>query len=304
MFLTLQTFLSLRVSMNMRKVTILIAVLIVLPLYVRCTIHYVDGEKGDDSNNGKSVTSPFASIKTCIDALANPGDECHIRGGRYHQSEFKISSKLGSPSQPFIIRAYEEEIPIIDGTIPLKPTGNSAWKRTEDGMYKAKIEQDIWQLFVDGEMMTNARWPNALWSDRTVFLNKHWAKSDKSSTRGTMVDSGEKNLAGSGLNGTGAMAILNIGSFNTFTAIVKHHAPGQNFFTYPDTFGEIKFKASQNQYFLEDKLEFLDQVGEWFYNKNSKTVYVKTLDGKSPEGRIRGKVKEWILWHCLNLLPF
>ena len=119
-----------------------------------------------------------------------------------------------------------------------------------------------------------------------------------------MVDSDEKNLAGSGLNGTGAMAILNIGSFNTFTAIVKHHAPGQNFFTYPDTFGEIKFKASHNQYFLEDKLEFLDQAGEWFYDKNTKAVYVKTLDGKSPEGRIRGKVKEWILWYCLNFSPF
>ena len=278
--------------MNMKEVTILIAVLVVLPLHVKCTVYYVDGEKGDDLNNGESVTFAFATIKTCIDALTNPGDECHIRGGRYHQSEYKISGKRGSPLQPIIIRGYQEEIPIIDGTIPLKPIGNSAWKRTKDGLYTAKIERDIWQLFVDGEMMTNARWPNALWSDRTVFLNTHWAKSDKSSTRGKMVDSGEKNLAGSGLNATGAMAILNIGSFNTFTAIVKDHAPGQNFFTYPDTFGDIKFKASHNQYFLEDKLEFLDQAGEWFYDNNTKTVYVKTLDGKSPEGRIRGKVEE------------
>lgn len=45
------------------------------------------GEKGDDLNNGESVTFAFTSIKTCIDALTNPGDECHIRGGHYHQSE-------------------------------------------------------------------------------------------------------------------------------------------------------------------------------------------------------------------------
>ena len=264
----------------------------VLPLYARGTFYYVDGENGDDSNNGESVSSAFASIKICFNALANPGDECQIRGGRYHQSEFQISGKRGSSSKPIIIRGYKEEIPIIDGTIPLKPIGNSAWKRTKDGIYMAKIEQDVWQLFVDGDMMTNARWPNALWSDRTIFLNKHWAKSAKSSTRGKMVDSGAKNLAGSGLNATGAMAILNIGSFNTFAAIVEDHAPGQNFFTYPDTFGDINFKASHNQYFLEDKLEFLDQAGEWFYDKNTKTLYVKTLDGKSPEGRIRGKVEE------------
>ena len=153
------------------------------------------------------------------------------------------------------------------------------------------IEQDIWQLFVDDEMMTNARWPNALWSDKTVFLSTHWAKSHKTSKRGKMVDSGQKNLAGSGINVEGAMAILNIGSFNTFTAVVRSHSPGQNFFTYDYTFGDIKFKPSHNQYFLEDKLEFLDNVGEWFYDKRSKTVYVKTPDGKSPQGRIRGKVK-------------
>jgi len=108
-----------------------------------------------------------------------------------------------------------------------------------------------------------------------------------------MIDNGEQNLAGSGLNATGAMAILNIGSFNTFTAIVKSHTTGQNFFTYHDTFGKIDFKPFQNQYFLEDKLEFLNKAGEWFYNKNTKTVYVKTLDGKSPEGRIRGKVQTY-----------
>ena len=140
--------------------------------------------------------------------------------------------------------------------------------------------------------MTNARWPDSLWSDKTIFLNKYWGKSSKRSKRGKMVDNGEQNLAGSGLNVTGAMAILNIGSFNTFTAIVKSHTTGQGFFTYDDTFGNINFKPFQNQYFLEDKLEFLNKAGEWLYDKNTKTVYVKTLDGNSPEGRIRGKVSK------------
>ncbi|KAL9965297.1 hypothetical protein ACROYT_G029075 [Oculina patagonica] len=287
----------------MKGIILLTAFLMVVPFYVSGTVYYVDSENGDDSNNGESVGLAFTTIKTCIDALTNPGDECHIRKGRYHQSEFQISGKRGTPSQPIIIRGYQDEIPIIDGTIPLKPKGKSIWKRRKDGTYYAKIDQDIWQLFVDGEMMTNARWPNALWSDKTVFSNKYWAKSAKSSTRGKMVDSGAKNLAGSGLNATGAMAILNIGSFNTFTAIVKDHAPGKNFFIYPDTFGEIKFKAGHNQYFLEDKLEFLDNAGEWFYDKSTKTVFIKTLDGKSPEGRIRGKVQTYAftISNCQNL---
>ncbi len=274
----------------MKETIKLTAILILVPLYVSGTIYYVDGNGGDDSNDGRSTTSAFANIKTCIDTLRNPGDECQIREGRYHQSQFQISGKTGEADNPMIIRGYGNEIPIIDGTIPLTPT--AGWIDEGSGTFSAQIGQDIWQLFVDGEMMTNARWPNALWSDKTVFLNEYWGKSAKNSTRGTMNDNGKQNLAGSGLNATGAMAILNIGSFNTFTATVEGHKPGQNNFTYDDTFGTINFKPSriQNQYFLEDKLEFLDNPGEWFYNNTTRTVYVKTPDAASPAGRIRGKV--------------
>lgn len=63
-------------------------------------------------------------------------------------------------------------------------------------------------------------------------------------------------------------------------------------FTYEDDFGSsLNFKPKNNQYFLEDKLEFLDNPGEWFYDKSSKTLYVMTLSGSSPEGSdVRGKV--------------
>ena len=67
---------------------------------------------------------------------------------------------------------------------------------------------------------------------------------------------------------------------------------GSDRFTYHDDFGPtLNFKPKNNQYFLEDKLEFLDNPGEWFYDKNDGTLYVMTPDGGSPEGRdVRGKV--------------
>jgi hypothetical protein len=79
----------------------------------------------------------------------------------------------------------------------------------------------------------------------------------------TRADNGVKNLAGSGINVTEAMAILNIGSFKTFVAKVQSHAPGTTFFTYHNTFGQYHSKTKLNQYFLEDKLELLDQPGEY-----------------------------------------
>ena len=223
-----------------------------------------------------------------MDKISNPGDECVIPKGRYHE-HVTLTNKHGTPDKPIVIRGLGDEYPVIDGTIQLRPKGG--WVKDKSGAYKAVIDQDIWQLFIDGEMMTNARWPNALWSSKTVFNSSYWAKSSKLSTRGVMVDDGSKNLAGSGLNATGAMAVLNIGSFDTFTAIVQSHKRGSASFTYDDKFGPIKFKPVLNQYFLEDKLEFLDVPEEWFYDQDTRTVYVMTPDGRSPEGRdVRGKV--------------
>lgn len=228
------------------------------------------------------------TIQSCVDQLTAPGDECVIPGGR-HLERVTVTNKHGTPEKPIIIRGILDEYPIIDGTVQLKPKGE--WVKDDSGAFKAVIDQDIWQLFIDGEMMTNARWSNALWSNKTVFNASYWAKSSTLSTRGVMVDDGSKDLAGSGLNATGAMAVLNIGSFNTFTAIVQSHKPGNASFMYKDTFGRIKFVPGANQYFLEDKLEFLDQPEEWFYDKTTRTLFVMTADGKSPEGRdVRGKV--------------
>ena len=117
------------------KEFILLAAVIALPVCVSGTTYYVDGSNGDDSNVGDSLDSAFATIKACIDVLKEPGDECHIRAGRYHQTGFQISGKAGTQSQPIVIRGYGDEIPIIDGTVPLKP--RKGWKYNRNtGIYR------------------------------------------------------------------------------------------------------------------------------------------------------------------------
>ena len=82
---------------------------------------------------------------------------------------------------------------------------------------------------------------------------------------------------------------------------------GGDRFTYRDDLGaKLNFKPKNCIYFLEDKLEFLDNPGEWFYDKTSRTLYVMTPDGGSPEGRdVRGKVLKHlhfciVIWYTLN----
>ena len=127
-------------------------------------------------------------------------------------------------------------------------------------------------------MQINARWPNAFWYD--YFDYTKWAFADSNSTfdpttgKGVIVDNGTQGLAKSGLNATGAIAILNIGSWITWAGLVEKHNPDGNSFAFnlqQQLTGHVKFHGQDSRYFLEDKLEFLDTPSEWFYDKNSRS---------------------------------
>ena len=167
----------------------------------------------------------LGTIQACVDNLQKPGDECVVQPGRYHEN-VTIMNKHGTKEDPIIIRGDPSGTTTVDGTIPLHPT---KWEKFAEGAYKTVLKQDIWQLFIDGEMMTNARWPNALWSDKSIFDSQNWAHSSTQSTRGLMIDGGGSHkLAESGLDATGAMAVLNVGSFCTFTRRVLKHQIGKS----------------------------------------------------------------------------
>ena len=235
----------------------------------------------------------YTTISACVNDT-NAGDSCLVRNGRYHE-EIIITDK-----EDIAIKGYQDERPIIDGTIVLKPDNGKKWHFAKWKKFcHAKIQRslagkEIFQLFLDGEMMTNARWPNALWKDKTVFYEQYWGHSDPSSTRGMMVDTGE--LAASGLNMTGAMAVLNVGSFNTFVKPVLWHEPGTNNFTYEDDFGKIKFNPKENRYYLDSSYQLLDNPGEWHFDKSKKYLRFIPFNGTCPDGnsdRLRGRVIDY-----------
>ena len=47
--------------------------------------YIVDTVNGNDVNSGETINDPFKTIARCVTALANPGDECLIRAGYYHE---------------------------------------------------------------------------------------------------------------------------------------------------------------------------------------------------------------------------
>ena len=273
----------------------LLKILAILFLHSEATEYFVS-VNGDDNNHG-SLENPWRHVQKAITVLT-PGDVCTIRGGVYNE-EVAISGLQGTKENPITFRSYPGETVTFDGTMPI----TSSWKKYKDNIYVTTLDEDIWQLFVDGEMQINARWPNAFWYDYSVFDYTKWgfadAKSmfDQTTGKGVLVDNGTQGLAKSGLNATGAIAILNIGSWMTWAGSVEKHNPGEDNFAFvlqQDLTGYVKFHGQNSRYFLEDKLEFLDAPSEWFYDMNTKKLYLWTCDSDQPGTHdIRGKVSTY-----------
>ena len=263
----------------------------------KATTYYVDGSRGKDEYDGLSLRTAFKTIQKFVDVSLSM-DSCLIRKGRYHE-EVTISQKAN-----LTISGYEKEKVIMDGTVVLKPE-EGIWSLDTDGICSGTINVDVYQLFLDEDMMTNARWPNAVWKEnkdkeRTVFDEAYWGHSDSASTPGMMVDR-EGILGSSNLDMTGAMAVLNTGSWVTFVKPVTSHAQGSNSFQYVDDFADnsaYHFKAGNNRYYLDSKRNLLDNPGEWHFDQITKVLSFMPYDGSCPDpssNRVRGRTLDYAM---------
>lgn len=261
------------------------------------TSYYV-APNGDDANPG-SIERPFATIQHGASRL-EAGDVLYVRGGRYHES-VRLDGLNGRAGEPIRIRAYPGESVLLDGSVRI----STEWSRHEGAIFRARLDQDVWQLFVGDETMISARWPNARWEDGSIWdQERTWAHQASESTYGRMVNDPEfQDLAGAGVDFTDAIVILNIGAWNTFATRVTSHERGSGSFTYPTDLWERlarddywELRRDHSWYFLEGSLEMLDAPGEWVYQPASKSLYFWPPDGNAPDGlEIRGKVLTYAL---------
>ena len=245
---------------------------------------------GDSANVG-SFNYPFSSIQQAANVM-NAGDICYIRQGVYHEN-IKLESKDGSSGSPIVFSAYNDERVVLDGTVPI----NSTWSIFNGNIWVAEIDYNIWQLFVDYQEMVMARWPNAFFEDGSIWdKESNWAHGtidldENAYENGMMIDNphGEISLENIGFNVEGATAILNVGSFKTYTREILNHN-GNTFYYEPVDL----WKTKHHDYFLENKIEFLDSPGEWFYDVDSSLVYFWAPNNANPNNlNIRGKVQSY-----------
>ena len=245
---------------------------------------------GDDTNSG-TLNSPFATVNKALSVMGS-GDTCFIRTGSYHE-EVILDGKNN-----IVIMPYMGEWVVFDGTMSIQ----SSWSTYAGNIYKTTLNKHIWQLFVDQQEMVMARWPNGNFSDKSIYTWDSWASGIVDSTAGfpngsyngfELIDSTKKDLGATGLDLTGAIGIMNVGSFKTFNREITSHNTQDNFFSY-DIVPNNAYRDKHHHFFVEGKLELLDQPNEWFYDTTSKTLYLYADNGQNPNGRnIKGKVQDY-----------
>ena len=122
---------------------------------------YFVAPNGSDKNPG-TLMRPFKTVQQCAE-LVKPGSTCWLREGTYRETIVPKTS--GTKSRPILFAAYRNEPVTISGTEIV-----SNWSVDRDAIYRADVDLPVDgysdtgffanQIFVNGEMMPEARLPN------------------------------------------------------------------------------------------------------------------------------------------------
>ncbi|MFW6371987.1 MAG: right-handed parallel beta-helix repeat-containing protein, partial [Bacteroidota bacterium] len=229
--------------------------------------NYYMSAAGNDSNTGTSPRQAWRTLERLNNLVPKPGDSILFQRGDAWTGTVSVNM-WGMEGRPLVYGAYGEgPKPRIYGSEPVK-----GWEKHSGSIYKATFDKEINQLFVDGKKMRAARFPNSGY----IFIT---------STNGSTTfsaDELDENINYSGAKWFGrthyyAAPLINIAGSRSKTLMFSS-APRH------------PLKEGLG-FFLMNKLEFLDQAGEWYYDKATKTVYFWFPDGYNPdEATVRGSV--------------
>lgn len=224
--------------------------------------HYV-ATTGNNSNPG-TITQPFLTIQHCASAVTS-GGTCVVRAGSYHETVI--------PNSGITITSYYGEAVTVHGDDPV-----TGWIANQGSIYRASATlgaDDTNQVFVNGQMMTEARWPNG-----NDLFHVNWATAQTGTSTTQIFDSNLPNF-----NWTGARIHLWSGTdpWAPQTGVITASGTGQVNFTLDGASSPPYIEPTVGgYYYLFGILAALDTDNEWFYDQNARVLYVQAPGGVNP----------------------
>ncbi|HZH70871.1 MAG TPA: right-handed parallel beta-helix repeat-containing protein [Mariniphaga sp.] len=230
------------------------------------TNYYISSE-GDDDNSGTSIENAWRSLERLNKLVPKPGDSILFRRGDSWEGSITVNM-WGFEDKPLYFGVYGKgPKPKIYGSEEI-----TGWEKHDGNILKAKFNKTINQLFVDGERMQAARYPN----EGYIFITSVKAPD--------VITADELDAR---IDYTGSRWF---GRTNYFTTSLLEVKSSDAKTLTLDSEPRFPFKP-QLGFFLVNKLEFLDKPGEWYYDQKSQTVYLWPLKNDSPDNySVRGSV--------------
>ncbi|HZG56010.1 right-handed parallel beta-helix repeat-containing protein [Paenibacillus sp.] len=243
-------------------------------------VYYVAVD-GDDRNDGREVGGPLRTIQEAARRM-KPGDTCFIREGTYRETV--APARSGTEEAPIRFAAYGNERVVVSGCDPV-----AEWTHWRGGIYKGKMGWSMAEgngnlVFFDGELGTEAQWPNM--TDR--LDRSQYARVDAAENGypySTIFD--EDLLAFPDGYWTGAMVacVNGVGYFMSTAKVVDFRA-GTLYFDQWVSSAEHYHTRPGDLYFLTRTAKALDAAREWHYDAEEGALYAVLPEGGAPEAHL------------------
>ena len=242
--------------------------------------YYVAQKDGSNSNTG-SQTSPFLTIQKCAN-VAVAGDTCIIGAGTYR--EIVTPAHSGSSGSPITFQPDADASVTISGANIV-----SGWSLDAGSVYKASVSPDLGrgynQLFVDGQMVIEARYPNTSMSNILV-PNDVSAQSVSTSGQIATVKSNALNQSSGFWNG--ATIVFDGGwsgqphqPFSFLTGRVTASQSGELTVQFDYTYDRTPTEGEAINFYLVGTKNALDQSGEWALDNGALYLWTPASDNPS-----------------------
>jgi uncharacterized protein (TIGR03437 family) len=269
--------------------------LVLLALWDPCGLasDYYVSPIGNDSDPG-TIDRPFQTIQKAASTMV-AGDTTHVRAGTYRETV--IPARSGTATAPITFLPYNGETVTISGADVIPA---SSWTLSNGNIYQAPMNWNLGegknQIFLDGKMMIEARWPNTTFdlSHPTVAHAKDGAYTPRTPLPvGYIYDPDLPSRPVSYWNGATIHASLIHADFAPeggpgylwVTGQIVGSNTDQLAFTWAGISvggGMWSSPGPNNPYYLTGKMSELDTGGEWFLDSVSSNLFFWTPDGDSP----------------------
>jgi hypothetical protein len=232
--------------------------------------YYVAPTGDDYANNGLTVSSPFRTIGKCA-SVAKAGETCLIRAGTYRETVRPAVS--GSAGKPIVFAPYNNEAVTVSGADPV-----TGWSVYTGSIYKASVSGSVPQVFVDGQMMIQARWPNVLDPTNPNPLKPDLAVMDGGTSASTIIDSALPSLNWTGAN----VWTVSHFAWSSNTGSVTGYGGGR---LSVSGFKDGLLEPNRGGfYYVFGTLALLDAPSEWHHDGS--TLYLRTPSSDSPSSHL------------------